>query len=259
MTGLSACDIASPKSRPHSLQPRCTHANIFPQSKQDAHCQGGLTRGQSSIRLSTSVAMSVTDKPEIVGKTAAVTIRFRRPSPESLRRLLEAARDDSLSYSPAGVSSLNACPAGYRRDLWTLTLGSGDAVFDRARNALRTWQIHQGAGFVVLADGPPAVGAVVALSAPLPVGFIDATCRVIDLVDRDDCYGFAHGTLSAHPERGEESFTVVRRSDANIVVEIVAVSRPRHPLARACPPVARALQRKATNRYLATMRTAALT
>src|SRR5688500_3803834 len=129
-------------------------------------------------------------------------IRFRRPSPESLRPLLEAARDDSLSYSPAGISSLDACPAGYRRDTWALALGTGDAVFDRARDALRTWQIHRGAGFVVLAEGPPVVGAVVALSAPLPMGFIDATCRVVASVDTDDRYGFAYGTLSVHPERG---------------------------------------------------------
>lgn len=117
--------------------------------------------------------------------------------------------------------------------------------------------MHKASGFVVLAEGPPTVDGVVALSAPLPVGFIEATCRIVDVIDTADRYGFAYGTLSTHPERGEESFTVIRHEDDSIVFEIVVVSQPRNPLARACPPVARLLQRKATARYLATMRAAA--
>jgi uncharacterized protein (UPF0548 family) len=170
--------------------------------------------------------------------------------------LLEGARGNELTYAPAGLTALDGCPAGYRRDSWSAVLGRGDADFTRARNALRAWQMHKGSGFVVLAEGPPTVGAVVALCAPLPMGFIEATCRVVDVVDTADRYGFAYGTLSTHPERGEESFTVIRREDGSVDFEIVVVSQPRNPLARACPPVARILQRRATARYLATMRSA---
>ena len=164
-----------------------------------------------------------------------------------------------LTYEPVGLAALDACPNGYRRDAWSTELGRGAAVFGRARDALRAWDIHRGAGFVVLAEGAPAVGAVVALSAPLPVGFVDAACRVVDVVDVDDRYGFAYGTLPVHPERGEESFTVIQRADESVVFEIVAVSRPRHPLARAFPPVARLLQKNATKRYLVSMRAVAET
>jgi uncharacterized protein (UPF0548 family) len=126
-------------------------------------------------------------------------------------------------------------------------------VFDAAVRALREWQVHRGAGLVVCADGPPAVDDVVAMSARLPIGFIDVVCRVVTVTDEPDRFGFAYGTLPVHAERGEESFTVVRRPDGDVRFEIVAVSRPRHPLARLCPPVARRLQRAATERYLDAM------
>ncbi|MEO5838058.1 MAG: DUF1990 domain-containing protein [Acidimicrobiales bacterium] len=190
-------------------------------------------------------------------RECGVAIRLRRPTPESLHPLLDRARNDAVTYAPVGLTSQAGCPAGYRRDSSSTVLGHGGPVFARARDALRAWEMHKASGFVVLAEGPPTVDGVVALSAPLPVGFIEATCRIVDVVDTADRYGFAYGTLSTHPERGEESFTVIRHEDDSIVFEIVVVSQPRNPLARACPPVARLLQRKATARYLATMRAAA--
>lgn len=94
---------------------------------------------------------------------------------------------------------------------------------------------------------------MVAMSAPLPVGFIDVVCRVVDVEDEADRFGFSYGTLSVHPEQGEESFTVARSRGGDVVFEIVAVSRPRHPLARFGAPVARRLQVAATKRYLDAM------
>ena len=109
---------------------------------------------------------------------------------------------------------------------------------------------------MVLADGPPHVGQVVAMSAPLPIGYLDLACRVVDVVDTGERFGFTYGTLSVHPERGEESFTVTRQSNDEVTFEIVAASRPRNPLARAFPPIARRLQRAATVRYLDAMKAA---
>ena len=97
------------------------------------------------------------------------------------------------------------------------------------------------------------------MAAPLPLGFIDVVCRVVDVVDVPDRFGFTYGTLPVHPEQGEESFTVVRHDDGSVVFEIAAASRPRHLLARACPPVARRLQRSATTRYLDAMSAATRT
>ena len=94
------------------------------------------------------------------------------------------------------------------------------------------------------------------MAAPLPIGWIEIVCRIVDVVDEPHRFGFTYGTTSVHPEQGEESFTVVRSDDDGVVFEIVAASRPRHVLARAVPPVARRLQAAATNRYLAAMQAA---
>jgi uncharacterized protein (UPF0548 family) len=108
----------------------------------------------------------------------------------------------------------------------------------------------------VHATGPPVIGSVVAMAAPLPVGWVEVVCRVVDVVDQADRFGFSYGTLSVHPEQGEESFTVVHTDDDLVEFRIVAASRPRHLLARAFSPVARRLQVAATNRYLAAMQLA---
>ncbi len=109
----------------------------------------------------------------------------------------------------------------------------------------------------ISADEPPSLGLIVAMAAPLPIGYVLAVCRVVVVIDEPDRFGFAYGTLPGHPEQGEESFIVTRRSDGAVTFDIVAVSRLRHVLARACPPVARRLQRAATGRYLEAMRLAA--
>jgi hypothetical protein len=64
-----------------------------------------------------------------------------------------------------------------------------------------------------------------------PVGHIDAVCRVVVIDDEPDRVGLASGTLSNHPAQGEESFTVVRLADGEVLFEIVAASRTRDILA----------------------------
>ena len=177
-------------------------------------------------------------------------IRLSRPAPDELASLVVSGRADSLTYEPVGVTTFATAPSGYRLDRRSCLLGRGDHVFETAADTIRQWQVQKGAGIVVLADGPPHLGQVVAMSAPLPIGYIDIACRVVDVVDSGERYGFAYGTLSVHPEQGEESFTVSRQSNDDITFEIVAVSRPRNPLARAFSPIARRLQHAATGRYL---------
>ena len=192
-----------------------------------------------------------------VGETRRVSIRLTRPTQADLRLLAKAGESDPLTYEPIGISGLSEAAAGYRLDRWSRTLGTSNSVFHNATQALRTWQVHRGAGLIVCDDGPPVVDTVVAMAAPLPIGFIEVVCRVVAVVDEPDRFGFSYGTLRVHPEQGEESFTVVRRADGTVAFEIAAASRPRHVLARAFPPVARLLQRSATTRYLDAMSAAA--
>jgi uncharacterized protein (UPF0548 family) len=186
-----------------------------------------------------------------------MSIHVRRPSPAALDQLRDAGRTDSLTYEPVGISALQDAPPGYRLHRWSRSLGSGDLVFERARNALHSWKVQSGSGLIVRADGPPTVGSVVAIAAPLPiVGYIDVVCRVVEVIELPDRSAFTYGTLSVHPESGEESFTVVRAPDGTVTFEIAAASRPRHLAARLAPPVARFLQRAATKRYFEAMQAA---
>ena len=76
------------------------------------------------------------------------------------------------------------------------------------------------------------------------------------VVDEADRFGFAYGTLPDHPERGEESFLVVRDERGALRFDVCAVSAPTHPLARLAPPVADRIQRSAVRRYLTAMQRA---
>jgi uncharacterized protein (UPF0548 family) len=183
-------------------------------------------------------------------------VHLRRPTRADLADLLERARSDSLTYAPTGASLGGATPRGLTRRSWTTTLPGADA-FDRAIEALRAWSMHRGAGLEIAADGPLIEGTNIAFSAPLPLGFVEGTCRIVAVIDEPNQYGFAYGTLSVHPERGEESF-VVSRDDAGATrFDVVGVSRPTHPLARLIPLVADRLQDVAVRRYLAAMKQAA--
>lgn len=180
--------------------------------------------------------------------------RRTRPSAHDLAALLDRSRDDRLTYAPTGGSlGSTATPPRLRRREWTTALPAGS--FDRAVSALNAWDVHRGAGLDVLADGGITPGTNVVLNAPLPIGYIDATCRIVAVVEESDRQGFAYGTLEVHPEQGEESF-VISRTDASVRFDIVAVSRPIQPLARTIGPAAHFLQDAAVRRYLGSMQRA---
>jgi uncharacterized protein (UPF0548 family) len=182
-------------------------------------------------------------------------VRLRRPNVEELGALLDRCSSDMLTYGPTGGSLGGASPAGLKRRRWSVVLPNG--AFDRAVEAIHAWEVHRGAGLLVAADGTIAVGTNVALSAPLPLGFVDATCRIVGVVDEPHRVGFAYGTLSVHPEQGEEAFIVVRAANGETHFKVEAVSRGRHPLARVLPIIAHRLQDAAVRRYLSAMERAA--
>jgi uncharacterized protein (UPF0548 family) len=180
-----------------------------------------------------------------------VGVHLRRPSDGDLEQLLARCQNDRLTYEPLGGSLGGATPAGFTRRAWSTTLTSSDA-FARAAAALASWAMHERAGFAVRCDGPIAVRTNVAISAPLPVGYADVTCRIVAVVDEPDRSGFAYGTLSVHPEQGEEAF-IVSRTGTGLQFDITAVSRHRHPLARLAPAIADRMQASAAQRYLHSM------
>ncbi len=181
-----------------------------------------------------------------------MALHLRRPSADQLHELAESLRHERLTYESIGMTDSDVAPAGYRLGRWSRIVGAGDSVFTAGVGALVTWQVHRRAGLVVEAD-EPTVGSVVAMAAPLPVGYIDVACRVVAIDHGPGTWSFTYGTLPVHPEQGEERFRVRQHGDGRVEFDIVAVWKSRHPLARLVPPIAAALQRAATLRYLDAM------
>jgi uncharacterized protein (UPF0548 family) len=70
------------------------------------------------------------------------------------------------------------------------------------------------------------------------------TARIVYVVDEPHRFGFAYGTLPGHAEQGEERFLVEQLEDDSVWYDIIAFSRPRHPLARLAYPLVRGLQKR---------------
>ena len=175
---------------------------------------------------------------------------FRRPEVVDLERVRSAQAPLEVTYGEVGATR-GPLPGGYRHDRHAVELGEGDDVFRRAIQGLRGWESHRRAGLTLVPDNPPIrQGETLVLAVTLPGMSAIAACRIVYVVDEVDRYGFAYGTLPAHPERGEESFLVQRDAGGRIRFVVTAFSRPRHPLARLGSPIARQIQLSVTRRYL---------
>jgi uncharacterized protein (UPF0548 family) len=76
----------------------------------------------------------------------------------------------------------------------------------------------------------------------IQLGHGEATFKAA--VDQPRCFGFAYGTLPDHVECGEERFLIAWMGSDAVWYDILAFSRPRHPLVRMSAPLARLLQKR---------------
>ncbi|HWQ14842.1 MAG TPA: DUF1990 domain-containing protein [Roseiflexaceae bacterium] len=171
-----------------------------------------------------------------------------RPSDTSIRAVLDAQRRLPFSYAEVGAAD-GAPPPGYAVDRSRVRLGAGQVVFERACAALRRWE-HIPTGWMRLLwpDVPLAPEATVGVLVGLPGLWALSACRVAYLIDEGGPvrrFGFGWGTLPAHVARGEERFVVEwRAEDDSVWYDIVAFSRPNHPLLRLGYPAMRLMQRR---------------
>jgi uncharacterized protein (UPF0548 family) len=175
-------------------------------------------------------------------------ILLRRPSDEAVRTFLDEQRDAPFSYPEVGATRLAAPPQGYAVDHTRVRLGTGEAAYAAAVDAVRSWTMFRiGWAEICWPDTPVAVGAAVAVLARFGPWWLNAT-RIVYVFDDEGPtrrFGFAYGTLDAHVERGEERFGVEWNvSDGSVWYDVLAFSKPNHLLTRAGYPVARRLQKR---------------
>lgn len=181
-----------------------------------------------------------------------------RPSLKDLERVLAAQAGEPVTYREVGATR-GVLPEGYRHDRHKVVVGAGAGVFDRAVEGLRQWEAHRGAGLTLVPETPELSVAVTIVQAlALPLVSAVAACRIVYVTDGPDAFGFAYGTLPAHPEEGEEAFIVHRDPHGAVTFDITAFSRPRHPLARLGGPATRRIQLHTTRGYLHALKTFAV-
>jgi uncharacterized protein (UPF0548 family) len=169
------------------------------------------------------------------------------------RSLVERSANDSLTYSPVGISlGWQPAPHGYRDVTTERVVGTGAEAFAKVGYALMHWQLNREAGFQVSPQHEQVregvrVGIAMRVAGPLCVS---AICKVVAVVAEGDRVGFAYGTLPKHPERGEESFVLTHRADDSVVLSVRAVSRPAAWFTKLAGPIAHGFQSRATKRYL---------
>lgn len=155
--------------------------------------------------------------------------------------------DLPLTYSEVGATA-GPPPPGYHHMGFATQIGAGQKRFDDAADAVMHWGMQRGAGLRVTASSEVVeVGAVLLVK----LGFLQAPCRVVYVIDEPDVRGFAYGTLPGHPESGEERF-VVRHDPvtAAVFAEVSAFSRPATWWSKAGGPVVTLAQRIIAKRYV---------
>lgn len=160
-----------------------------------------------------------------------------------------------LTYPEVGATFTAVKTGRYFHDSRWTDLGTGAEVFAAAQRALRHWSAHRGTGATITPDDASIESEqTVTVHIPVLGGHVIASCRIVAVVDEPDAFGFAYGTLTDHPERGEESFVVRRDAQGHVTFTVTAFSRPRELIPSIGLPVVRFLQHRAARAFLAGMR-----
>ena len=181
---------------------------------------------------------------------------IREPSDEVVASFIASQRDLPFTYAEVGATDTTP-PAGYNVDHNRIQLGNGEATYRGAVEALKKWR-HFELGWVgIVPHGVRVeVGATVAVKARAFGTWSLSATRVVYTIEEGRRFGFAYGTLPDHVEKGEERFLVEWLADDTVWYDILAFSRPQHPLVRLSAPLARRLQRQFARDSLNRMRSA---
>ncbi len=163
---------------------------------------------------------------------------LQRPTDSIAIRCLFGQRRLPFSYRETGGTRWPEAPTGYHVDRHRVQLGRGRKTFERAKAAMRAWQMFPPElAHVFWPDIPIRSGAAVGIAFRMGWIWSLNPCRIVYTVDESSGeqpesvkrFGFAYGTLPAHAVRGEERFTVEWHSaDDSVWYCQAAFSRPEH-------------------------------
>lgn len=185
-----------------------------------------------------------------------------RPNEENIRRFIAEQNGRPFSYREVGSSRNETVPEGYTKDHNRVLLGTGQAVFEQAIEAVRSWKMFDFSWVNLYFDTTPIEAGQTVAVLIKHYGFwsLNATCivYVLDRTANDiETFGFAYGTLAEHGERGEERFSVeYRKQDESVWYDLFAFSQANHILAKLGYPAVRFLQQQFATESKAAMQRA---
>lgn len=180
---------------------------------------------------------------------------LRRPSPDSIERVLAAARAASPTFANVGATKASGRVPGYEYYSYAAPVGHGPGDWAAARDGLRAWAAHTGAGVSITPPTEPLTeGATVVAQTSVGPMHVLIPCRIVYVIDEPDRFGFAYATLPGHPEDGEESFMLSKEVDDSVTFTVSAHSRHAELMARLGAPVSRIVQRRTNRAYIAGLR-----
>ena len=182
--------------------------------------------------------------------------RISEPSEQDAVAFVYSQRNLPFTYAEVGATNATP-PSSYRVDHNRARLGDGEATYRRAVEALKSWrQFELGWVGIVPRGVVVQVGATIAVKARAFGTWSLNASRVVYVIDELRRFGFAYGTLPDHVECGEERFLIEWLSDDSVWYDILAFSRPQHPLAKLSAPLARMLQKRFARESLSQMKLA---
>jgi uncharacterized protein (UPF0548 family) len=188
------------------------------------------------------------NKLRLIGQQPKEMFFFTEPSSSKILEFIASQSDLPFSYQTVGATN-GQLPVGYTIDHNRVQLGKGLGIYERAVDALKEWkQFDLGWVTIVPVGVDLRVGATVAVKARAFGTWSLSAARVVYLIEEDGPprrFGFAYGTLLDHVETGEERFTIEwHEEDDSVWYDILAFSRPRHPLVKLSSPLARMKQKR---------------
>ena len=185
----------------------------------------------------------------------------QQPTADEIDRFTANLADRPLSYEPGLLERVDEVdtlpgqfPHGWFIDRHEARIGSGRADFDAACDAFRSWQQFRDDWLAVGArDAPIQEGAEVGYAARVLGIWWVYGCRILEVIDESNRFGFIYGTVGGHAERGEERFLVELDDSDNVIYSLFAMSRPGRWFSWPGLPVARRAQAKFRQRSSATM------
>jgi uncharacterized protein (UPF0548 family) len=171
---------------------------------------------------------------------------LKQPDKGRLERFLNEQKKLDFSYSLVGATkpNTNISPPGFTKDHNRTQLGTGETTFNKAVEAIKTWKAYALGWTKIYPNEQPEQGQTFCVTVN-HFGFYSlSSLRIVYVVDEPKRFAFAIGTLPGHVEKGEERFMLEWLPDDTVYYDLLAFSKPQHPLVYLGYPVARQLQKR---------------